>query len=104
MQKTTLSFDQLPCAIHQIGERLDSMELLLSALLNGTQPTATKAPDDYVGVKDAASILNVSQQTVYQNIRKIPHVKRFGKLYFKRSELIAYLEEGATLNKKGGKQ
>ena len=45
-------------------------------------------------VKQAATYLGVSQQTIYQNIRRIPHSKRFGKLYFLRSDLDLYLAEG----------
>ncbi|HEV7348208.1 helix-turn-helix domain-containing protein [Telluribacter sp.] len=97
------TFDQLPRAVQNLGERLAGIEQLLATYLSAPSTNAT-ASDEYMGIKDAALTLNVSQQTVYQNIRKIPHVKRFGKLYFKRSDLIAYLEDGAALNKKGGKQ
>ncbi|MBO0938700.1 helix-turn-helix domain-containing protein [Fibrella sp. HMF5335] len=47
-----------------------------------------------LNVAKAAEFLDISEQTVYQNIKKIPHRKRFGRLYFLKSELIAYLEAG----------
>lgn len=63
--------------------------------------TATPPPpaDDFLSLKEAAQFLHVAEQTMYQNIKHIPHQKRFGKLYFKRSELEAYLEEGRVAQK-----
>lgn len=48
---------------------------------------------EYLDVNEAAKFLKVRQQTVYHNLYKIPHLKR-GKLYFKKSDLIDYLEAG----------
>ena len=50
------------------------------------------AGDAILRTKEAAKLLGISVQTIYKNSWKIPHMKRFGKLYFKKSELIAYLE------------
>lgn len=47
-----------------------------------------------ISIDDAADFLGVRRQTVYQRIDKIPHRKRFGKLYFFKSELLEYLEGG----------
>ncbi|MBO0937904.1 helix-turn-helix domain-containing protein [Fibrella sp. HMF5335] len=47
-----------------------------------------------LNVGQTAEFLGISEQTVYQNIKKIPHKKRFGRLYFIKSELVAYLEAG----------
>jgi len=59
----------------------------------GENQTNTHGTDPLT-VKQAADYLGVSQQTIYQNIRRIPHSKRFGKLYFLRSDLDLYLAEG----------
>ena len=59
--------------------------------LGGNSHASDSEPLD---VKRAATFLGISQQTIYQNIGKIPHSKRFGKLYFLRSELEAYLADG----------
>jgi excisionase family DNA binding protein len=50
-----------------------------------------------LNVGQAAEYLGISEQTVYQNIKKIPHKKRFGRLYFFRSELLQYLESGKAI-------
>lgn len=88
-----------------LERRLNRIESLLLEIQE-SKPVFTPAPaDEFLSLKDAAQFLGVAPQTMYQNIKKLPHMKRFGKLTFKRSELIAYLEEGATPGKKkGGKQ
>lgn len=50
--------------------------------------------DEHFSVKQAAEFLGVSQHTIYNNIRKIPHAKRLGRLYFLRSELEGYIASG----------
>lgn len=71
-----------------IAEELDRKFKELQAQI----PTV---PDqEHFSVEQAASRLGISKQTVYQNIDKIPHSKRFGKLYFSKADLDAYLQEG----------
>lgn len=58
-------------------------------------PPKTNRSDDkseIVDVKVAASILQLSVQTIYQNIKTIPHYKINGRLRFKPSELYQYIE------------
>lgn len=43
------------------------------------------------GVKVAMEELNWKEQTVYQNIDKLPKKKLHGKLYFNRQELQEYI-------------
>lgn len=43
-------------------------------------------------VDGAAKLMNVSRQTVYQNIKSIPHRKVFGKLVFFKEELIKFID------------
>lgn len=70
------------------------VQTLLERLNQQSPPTLpdNEAP---LGVQQAASFLNVSRQTVYQNIAKIPHRKRHGRLYFFKTELAAYLNGAA---------
>lgn len=86
--------------------RLSELELLIeksvTRALNKANPSlaTTPAPDEEtpLTVVEASKFLGVSKQTVYQNITRIPHKKRFGRLYFFRSQLTEYLNagEGAT--------
>ena len=61
-----------------------------------TQSSPLPVDEKPLSVEQAAEFLNVSKQTVYQNAVKIPHRKRFGRLYFLKKELISYLEEGRS--------
>ncbi len=70
----------------------------VAAALEYQQPRPTTAQTDNeevpLNVEGAAEFLGITKQTVYQNIDKIPHRKRFGRLYFFRAELLAYLNAG----------
>ena len=85
-----------------INARLTNIEALTLEVLELLSSSSISPPpaDDYLSLKEAAEFLSVAPQTMYQNIKRIPHQKRFGKLYFKRSELVAYLENGATAQTK----
>ena len=60
-------------------------------LTTSPQPTTGKR---YLTAKGAADFLGIKLQTLYQNIEKIPHVKKHGKLHFVESELVVYMEGG----------
>lgn len=63
--------------------------------LRTNHPKQTPAPqeDNYLTIDEASSFLKIAKQTIYHNLDKIPHIKR-GKLYFKKSDLLRYLEDG----------
>jgi len=54
------------------------------------------AEDDLLNVDQAAVVVHLKKQTVYQlcTAKKIPHYKRNKRLYFKKSELLSWIEEG----------
>jgi hypothetical protein len=66
--------------------------------LNRTSPTGVQA--ELLSVSQAAAFLVLSKQAVYRNIARIPHYKRNGRLYFKRQELIEYVEAGKYIVRK----
>lgn len=51
-------------------------------------------------VGGAAKMMNVSRQTVYQNIKEIPHRKVFGKLVFFKEELLKFIDQNGKANNK----
>lgn len=59
-------------------------------------PPVSPDEDKFIGVEDAALFLNIKRQTVYQNIDKIPHEKRHGRLYFTRRQLRNYLNQDVS--------
>ena len=92
MQKQPLSFDQLLAAVYQLCQDVSELKRLIAQ----QHPGPATSPDEEtpVNLKEAARILGIAEQTVYQNIKKIPSKKRFGRLYFYPSDLRAYLNEG----------
>lgn len=55
----------------------------------------------YLNLKEAASFLNLSYQTLYQftSSRTIPFFKKGKKLYFSKEELLKWLEDGRKKSK-----
>jgi hypothetical protein len=60
--------------------------------LNTTAPTSTGKR--YLTAKEAAAFIGIQQQTLYQNIDRVPHIEKHGKLLFVEADLVAYLETG----------
>ncbi|WP_460913934.1 helix-turn-helix domain-containing protein [Spirosoma areae] len=56
------------------------------------------ADDKPMSLGEAAEFLDIAEQTIYQNIKKVPHRKRFGRLYFFKTELLTYLD-GKEVNR-----
>ncbi|WP_020597125.1 helix-turn-helix domain-containing protein [Spirosoma panaciterrae] len=69
----------------------DELADILSSLK--VQPTSVDE-ETILTVSQAADFLGITPQTVYQRIKDLPHKKRFGRLYFLKSELVAYLQAG----------
>ena len=89
-RRMTVDFQRLQ------NEVSDCRALLLSlqSRLDAQPVTTTPENETPLNVEQAAGFLGISKQTVYQNIDKIPHSKRFGRLYFYPADLRAYLDNG----------
>ncbi len=94
MNKPVLDFSSYFEDVRLIRQQLDRIE-------SSTKNFQQFAPDQEplpLDVEGAARILGVSKQTVYSNIARIPHRKRFGRLYFFQNELLKYLDEGLDVD------
>lgn len=69
-------------------------EAVQDAIKAYSGPLLGNVVETILPTKEAANFLGVSVSTIYRHSRKIPHMKRFGKLYFKHSDLINFLEAG----------
>lgn len=92
-----------------IASRLSNIEELLLDIKHGELTTTPPPPTDgkkYITAKEAAEFMGIKQQTLYQNIEQVPHIKRHGKLHFVKADLVAYMEEGRkeVEQKKGGRK
>lgn len=52
--------------------------------------------DTYMDSKQAAEFLRIAQQTLYNKIEEIPHVKIDGKLMFSTNALSRYIQNGGA--------
>ncbi len=86
-----------------IYSRLSRIEELLLDIkhLPNVEPVTQDDSTIFLTVAQASILLGIAEKTLYSNISKIPHLKRHGRLYFRREELIDYLESGRV--KGGGK-
>ena len=83
----------------EIYERLHNIEGLLLNLdgrLENTTPLDPSTGKRYMSAAEAAAFMGIKLQTLYQNIDKVPHVKKFGKLAFVESDLVAHMETGRS--------
>lgn len=88
-----LTLEQLPLAVYELTCKVDRLTALLES--NGTKSDFTATAEERpLNVAEAADFLGIAPQTVYQRIKTVPHKKRFGRLYFFRSQLTEYLIAG----------
>ncbi len=92
-----------------IASRLSNIEELLLDIKHGSlNPTPPQPTDSkkYLTAKEAAEFMGIKLQTLYQNIERVPHVKKHGKLHFVKADLVTYMEEGRkeVEQKKGGQK
>lgn len=78
--------------------RLSNIETLLLDIKHD-QKTTLQTRDknnDLLTIKQAAEFLNSAASTIYGKVNKkvIPHMKRGGRLYFSRIELMQWIQEG----------
>ncbi|GEM_PF-1689861 len=68
--------------------------LLITA--NGVKKKDTSDEEEILTIEEASTFIKLAKQTCYQLCSKkaIPHYKRNKRLYFKKSELLKWLEEG----------
>ena len=90
-----LTFEQLPNAVSQLYEKLDSIEKLLLSQGNTTQPEA----DQLLTIKQAAELISLSVTTLYGLVsrKEIPVSKRGKRLYFSKADLLAWIKAGRKL-------
>jgi excisionase family DNA binding protein len=74
-----------------------SIEQSVRKALNESANVQIPEPEtDLINIEEAAGILNLSVQTVYQlcSTRKINHFKKGKRLYFSKSELVDWIKSG----------
>lgn len=79
------------------AQELDSLiQSSVQKALAGFQPGKANEDPAFLNLNEASEFLNLANQTVYglTSKREIPFFKRGKKLYFRESDLVAWLEKG----------
>jgi len=86
-----LTFDQLPMAVGELLEKVTKIEDLLRR--DNEEKSDSRS---LFSVKQASSFLNLSASTIYGKVcrREIPVSKQGKRLYFDKSELLAWIKAG----------
>ncbi len=73
----------------------ESISKALQAVIGNDRSTEK----EFMDLKEVAVFLKLSEATIYRKTHEktIPHYKKGGKLYFKRSEIEAYRDSGKQL-------
>jgi predicted DNA-binding transcriptional regulator AlpA len=93
MAKQPITFDQLPTLVVELSDKVDNLTRLLQTIQE-TGAITHVGDEPAIDIDLAASVLGIAKQTIYQRIKDLPHKRRFGRLYFFRSELLDYLRKG----------
>jgi predicted DNA-binding transcriptional regulator AlpA len=93
-----VTHDSMPAAIGQLMEQVAHLDSTLDAVTKA-DPTRTS---EFLNADEAAAMLQMSKQSLYFKTmnRTVPHHKRGKRLYFDRSELIAFIREGRVTTSK----
>ena len=85
------TFEQLPEAVTQLYEKLDSIEKFLEEKLNELENR-----EELMTISAASKMLNLSVATIYSKVcrKEIPVNKQGKRLYFYKSELLEWIKLG----------
>lgn len=89
----TITFDQLPLAVTELGKKLENIERLL---LENKKKQSSDQSEALLTIQEAAVFLHLSVPTIYSKVSRgeLPVMKRSKRLYFSRSELLKYIKHG----------
>ncbi|MVM35481.1 helix-turn-helix domain-containing protein [Spirosoma sp. HMF4905] len=79
-----------------INNRLNNLESLTLEVLQLLRSSGSASADEVGGIELARQVTRLSAARIYTLVSKrlIPHKKRGNRLTFRRSELLAWLDEG----------
>lgn len=99
MNLQSLTFNELPTAMSLLLEKINVLE---EQLKESARFNVLKVSDEeeILIADDVARLLKVTIGTIRTKTSngELPSMKRFGKNYYLKSEIIAYLKEGRKLS------
>lgn len=91
MTESRITFEAMPQAISELLQKVDSLHEKVSEL---SKRYPKQAEEPMIGIEEACAILGRAKSTIYAltQAHKIPYYQPGKMLQFKRSELIAWME------------
>tara|TARA_R100000908_G_scaffold42248_1_gene19677 strand:- start:315 stop:671 length:357 start_codon:yes stop_codon:yes gene_type:complete len=88
-----LTFEKLPQEVSNLSKEFAELKKLI--LESKELPKEVKE-EKLLTVKGAAKLLDLTVPTIYSKIsrKELPFMKRSGRVYFSRTDLLNYLKEG----------
>lgn len=89
----SLTFEKLPEAVTMLTKEVSELKRLF---VEKQAQTPTDQPEQLFTIQEAAEFLSLSVPTMYAKVSRgeLPVMKRSKRLYFSRTELLAYLKGG----------
>ena len=87
-----IQFEDLPSVVSEILEKVNSID----SHLKRVGEASNKSDDGLLTISAAGELLNLSKNTIYKlaQHRAVPYIKKGGRLYFLKDELLAWVKEG----------
>lgn len=85
-----LTFEQLPQVVMTLTEEVRELRKLF------LEPQPQQETDKFLTIQETADFLNLSVPTIYSKVqrRQLPYMKQGKRLYFSKTELTEYIEQG----------
>lgn len=89
-----LTLEKLPQAVAMLLNEVSELKGLLKKLQENKPKQESE--EQFFSVQQTASFLGLTSATIYSKVsrKELPFMKRNGRLYFSKQELLEYLKEG----------
>ncbi|WP_291058813.1 MULTISPECIES: helix-turn-helix domain-containing protein [unclassified Empedobacter] len=100
MDLQSLTFNELPSAMSLLLEKINGLEKQLKESARFNQPIISDEEEIILDANEVAQLLKVTIGTIRTKTSngEIPSMKRLGKNYYLKSEIIEYLKQGKKLS------
>lgn len=82
-----------------LASKEDLQKAIFEVFVQMKMSGSTKQEPEFFTIEEASVYLKLAKQTVYQLVSKkaLPHYKRNKRLYFRRVELLEWIEQGKQI-------
>ena len=94
MKNIGFSFDDLPMAVSQLTDKVNSIYSMLAR--HSMPQESPQTEDKLLSVREASTLLRLTVPTIYSKVSRgeLPCMKQGNRLYFSLAEITAHLRSG----------